>query len=120
MQAAADDRREKQARSVRLDVDRNYVYVFNESDAPIRKVRCSDASTSLSRSCVVDGKGNAAAELMAALARGADLGPAVDLVGVGQAAVFHRIVNGARETVTVSFTDSDGIEWHRDDLGALR
>ncbi|MEV4920758.1 hypothetical protein AB0K47_28610 [Streptomyces tirandamycinicus] len=116
--AAAKDRRERQARGVRLEVERQYVYVFNESDAPIMSVSCIDGDAPPVRSCVVDATGNVATELIAAMVRGEDSGPDIDLVGVGQAAVFQR-AEGGRRAVSVSFSDVAGIDWWRDEDGAL-
>lgn len=119
LMAAAQVRREEQARAVTLAPTRQYASIRNNSNDPIREVACTDGGAPLERVFVtVDtANPNHSAEMLAAIIQGSANAPA-PIVGVGCGASFPRDQENQGQ-LSFTFTDAAGIRWERDELGGL-
>ncbi|MGW3913172.1 hypothetical protein ACWEBX_16895 [Streptomyces sp. NPDC005070] len=118
LMAAAQDRREAQARKIHLVAqDPDYIQVVNGSNDPITEVRCETQGIPAFHALdVVPGEG-VAAGILAELIRGtSDMH--VERLGVGREAWFHVMTN-KRGMVHITFKDAAGNGWILDDAGSL-
>ncbi|MFD7403329.1 hypothetical protein ACFV7R_11780 [Streptomyces sp. NPDC059866] len=116
--AVAQERKEAQARRVRMELTRPYLSVVNGSEGPIRDVVCHFGDE-VRRTAYVSRDQSPEAQLQALLRGELDGGdPPVEVLGSGQGAAFAR-PDTVVGLIAVSFVDEAGVRWNLDELGAL-
>lgn len=117
--AAAQDRREAQARKIHMYMQQPaYVQVVNNSADPITEVHCETRGTpALHATDIAPGEG-VGTGILAGLIQG-NHPQHVERLGVGREAWFH-VTTIERGAVHIRFKDAAGVEWLLDDAGALR
>ncbi|OKH91483.1 hypothetical protein AB852_28410 [Streptomyces uncialis] len=116
--AAVEDRREAQARQIRVTVSDAYVSATNGSNAPIHDVRCSVGGAAALRAVVTAPDESTSLRMQAAEVMRTSTS-SLEVVGSGQVARFQRPGAGVG-SVQVTFTDAHGYVWVRGELGSLR
>lgn len=119
LMAVVQERREEQARAIKLEVTPPYVKVRNSSSDPITDVRCLEDGLPPVRAAVSSGEG-AEASLSMALNQlhGQEL-ERLDVLGVARLGWFQRR-GGLSGAVEISFTDDRGVRWALDSNGKLK
>lgn len=117
LRAARQQRREEQARRLKILDTRTHAHLLNESDDPVTEVSCADGDTSLERGYTSSGPLSPEYALQAAIFR-SEAEALLPVVGAGQGATFSRDP-GSRGILTFRFTDAAGVRWSRDELGNL-
>lgn len=119
--AAAQGRREEQARKIELDVTPPYVRVLNRSDDPISDVRCLEDGQPPVRAASSRSEGAEAALSMVLEQLHGQEQEYLDTLGVGRIGWFQRRSDPSRTgAIEISFTDAAGIRWTKTHLGELR
>ena len=108
MLAAAQERREAQARKIRLEVTPPYVKVLNESDGPVTEVRCLEDVQPPIRAAVSRSEGAEASLSMILERLQGQEQEHIDVLGVNRLGWFQRrsVRTGA---VEIAFTDANDV-----------
>lgn len=116
--ASAQERREAQARKIRLEVTPPYVKVVNQSGAPITDVHCLEDGQQPIRAAASKIKGaEAGLSMVLEQLRGQEQ-EHLDLLAVDRIGWFQRRA-GLTGYVQVSFTDEAGVRWMVDSNGCF-
>lgn len=116
--AAAQERREAQARRIRFEVTPPYVKVLNRSEDPITEVRCREDGQPPVRAAASRADGvEASISMMLEQLQGQEQ-EHIDVLGVNRLGWFQRRP-GLTGAVEIAFTDANDVRWTRDSQGKL-